>query len=86
MYVRNSIAFAMRETAPQKHDERVRSVQQQVKDWAKEGRGRKMCTARPGWQAMSLRQGKCTSEKKRFSACQKLNNLLTMCVLLLLLL
>ncbi|NOQ65400.1 MAG: FAD-binding protein [Methyloprofundus sp.] len=45
-------------SAPDKHDERVQKVQQQVKDWQEKTGGKvPMCTARPGWQAMSLKQG-----------------------------
>lgn len=33
----------------------------QIQEWAKSGGNNKLCTARPGWQTMSLRVGKCTS-------------------------
>jgi hypothetical protein len=48
-------------SAPEKHDERVRDVQDQVREWAENPRGQKMCTARAGWLAMSLRVGKYKS-------------------------
>jgi len=45
-------------SAPRKHAERVQFVQKQVLDWQTEGRGRKMCTARPTW--MSITQQRIT--------------------------
>mmetsp|Transcript_10908 Transcript_10908/g.15498 ORF Transcript_10908/g.15498 Transcript_10908/m.15498 type:complete len:532 (-) Transcript_10908:83-1678(-) len=50
--------FWTREKAPQKHKERVLEVQRQVRKWREEGMKTPMCTARPGWQTMSLRVGK----------------------------
>ena len=35
------------------HSEKVRRVQEQVRRWREEGRGRKMCTARPSWMSIS---------------------------------
>lgn len=35
------------------HEERVKSVQDQVIRWRTEGNGRKMCTARPSWMSVS---------------------------------
>ncbi|XP_023349654.1 delta(24)-sterol reductase [Eurytemora carolleeae] len=35
------------------HEERVLKVQEQVRRWQVEGRGRKMCTARPSWMSIS---------------------------------
>ena len=35
------------------HEERVKSVQDQVIRWKTEGNGRKMCTARPSWMSVS---------------------------------
>jgi len=42
-------------SAPQKHDERVKAIQKQVQEWNKLPKdGRKMmCTARPNWQSLS---------------------------------
>ncbi|KAK4014273.1 hypothetical protein OUZ56_026805 [Daphnia magna] len=45
-------------SAPKKHDERVKFVQQQVREWNQQGRSTPMCTARPGWQTISFRQPK----------------------------
>jgi len=45
-------------SAPKKHDQRVKYVQKQVNKWREQGRQTPMCTARPGWQTMSFRQGK----------------------------
>ncbi|XP_022101668.1 delta(24)-sterol reductase-like [Acanthaster planci] len=56
-FVRNWIVFQMN-TAPQKHDERVRDIQRQVREWKADGEKRPMCTARPGYQTVSLRIGK----------------------------
>ncbi|KAG5190685.1 hypothetical protein JKP88DRAFT_271415 [Tribonema minus] len=50
--------FWTRERAPAKHKERVAEVQRQVRVWAESGAKGTMCTARPGWQTMSLRIGK----------------------------
>lgn len=55
-YARNKIIFKLN-SAPKKHDEKVRKVQKQVRDWNKTDRGVQMCTARPGWQTMSFRRG-----------------------------
>ncbi|MBL0308528.1 MAG: FAD-binding oxidoreductase [Bacteroidetes bacterium] len=49
---RNRIVFLMH-SAPAKHTERVKRVQQQMMDWAKEGSEQKLCTARSGWFTMS---------------------------------
>ena len=35
------------------HRDRVRNVQEQVREWKVSGRGRKMCTARPSWMSIS---------------------------------
>lgn len=41
--------------APEKHGERVRHVQAQVRRWNREGGGKPMCTARPEWLTVSPR-------------------------------
>lgn len=57
MSSRNKLIFWLN-TAPEKHPQKVARVQQQVQDWRqKTGGAVPMCTARPGWQAMSLKQG-----------------------------
>ena len=38
------------------HGEKVRRVTDQVRRWAREGEGRKMCTARPSWMSISQQQ------------------------------
>jgi len=38
---------------PSAHKDRVKNVQDQVKEWRVSGRGRKMCTARPSWMSIS---------------------------------
>lgn len=55
-YLRNWLIFRMN-SAPEKHDEKVRGVQQQVQKWRANGGRTPMCTARPGWMAVSLRVG-----------------------------
>lgn len=54
-YVRNVIVFRLN-TAPKKHDSKVKKIQSQVKNWRNSGMKTKMCTARPGWQTMSFRR------------------------------
>ena len=51
-YARNFIVFKLN-SAPKKHNEKVRNVQRQVREWADSGSTRPMCTARPGWQTIS---------------------------------
>ncbi len=58
LLIRNTWAFMTYKTAPDKHTKRVARISTQIKKWASEGGKTKMCTARPGWQAMSLRAGK----------------------------
>lgn len=54
---RNRLVFWLN-NAPEKHDDKVSKVQQEVKAWKQETGGNiPMCTARPGWQGMSLKQG-----------------------------
>ncbi|XP_063399264.1 delta(24)-sterol reductase-like isoform X1 [Mytilus trossulus] len=55
MYVRNWIIFKLN-SAPRKHDSKVKHVQNQVKQWKQNGCKSKMCTARPGWATVSFRQ------------------------------
>lgn len=52
VFVRNHILFRLR-SAPQRHEQRVQSVIQQIKDWQADGAQQKLCTARSGWQSMS---------------------------------
>ncbi len=54
---RNRLVFWL-SSAPGKHGQKVAGVQSQVRKWKRETGGSiPMCTARPGWQAMSLKQG-----------------------------
>ena len=54
---RNRLVFRMN-SAPGKHAQKVANVQKQVRNWKKDTGGSvPMCTARPAWQAMSLKQG-----------------------------
>ncbi|MCF7971735.1 MAG: FAD-binding protein [Methylococcaceae bacterium] len=57
MGTRNRLVFWLN-SAPEKHDDKVKKVQQQVLAWQQKTGGKiPMCTARPGWQAMSHKQG-----------------------------
>ncbi|KTG34979.1 hypothetical protein cypCar_00017779 [Cyprinus carpio] len=56
-YLRAWIIFKMC-SAPKQHDQRVRDIQRQVREWKKEGGKKHMCTGRPGWLTVSLRVGK----------------------------
>jgi len=51
-YTRSKIVFAL-SSAPTKHKEKVAGVQKQVRDYQLNGKGKGMCTARPGWQTIS---------------------------------
>jgi delta24-sterol reductase len=62
--VRNWVVFKLH-TAPWKHDEKVRDVQRQVRQWNTDGRQHKMCTARPGWLTMSFRLPKYKETSRR---------------------
>lgn len=55
-YFRNWLVFKLN-SAPNKHDEKVRNVQSQVRKWSDNGAKNQMCTARPGWTTTSLRVG-----------------------------
>lgn len=45
-------------SAPDKHPQKIAEVQRQVKFWIERtDKAIPMCTSRPGWQAMSLKQG-----------------------------
>nr|XP_061790164.1 delta(24)-sterol reductase-like [Nerophis lumbriciformis] len=56
-YVRAWLIFKMC-SAPKLHEQRVRDIQRQVREWQKEGGKGFMCTGRPGWLTVSLRVGK----------------------------
>ena len=60
-HVRSRLVFMMG-SAPEMHEARVTDVQRQVRGWCDDhADGEKMCTARAGWLAMSLRVGKYKS-------------------------
>jgi len=50
--MRSFIIFKLN-SAPQKHLEKVRNIQNQIKEWRDSGMLKPMCTARPGWQTIS---------------------------------
>ncbi|KAG5885059.1 hypothetical protein JTB14_018289 [Gonioctena quinquepunctata] len=54
MYIRNWLVLKL-SSAPRQHNNKVKHVQNQIKEWNKHGRKTKMCTARPGWQTISFR-------------------------------
>ncbi|GIV34828.1 MAG: hypothetical protein KatS3mg031_2363 [Chitinophagales bacterium] len=51
-FLRNKITLLLR-SAPALHEERVRKIQQHLKQWRNEGAREKLCTARSGWSTMS---------------------------------
>lgn len=56
-FIRAWLVFRMC-SAPKQHDQRVRDIQKQVRQWRAEGGQTYMCTGRPGWLTVSLRVGK----------------------------
>ncbi|XP_071953464.1 delta(24)-sterol reductase-like isoform X1 [Antedon mediterranea] len=56
-FARNWLIFKIN-SAPKMHLQKVKKVQNQVKEWKDGGRQIKMCTARPGWQTVSPRVGR----------------------------
>ncbi|GLH05056.1 24-dehydrocholesterol reductase [Gryllus bimaculatus] len=56
-YARNWLVFKLN-TAPKQHNKKVQYVQRQVRQWKESGGNIPMCTARPGYQTMSLRKPK----------------------------
>lgn len=54
-YFRNLIVFKLT-SAPKQHDNKVKHVQKQIRQWASEGKKTQMCTARPGWQTVCFRR------------------------------
>lgn len=48
----------LRKPEPKDHHEKVHYVQHQVKEWIKSSQDIPMCTSRPGWKAMTLREPK----------------------------
>ncbi|XP_076057489.1 delta(24)-sterol reductase-like [Oratosquilla oratoria] len=55
-YARSWVIFQLN-SAPGSHSQKVREVQRQVREWIANGRQERMCTARPGWQTISFREG-----------------------------
>uniref|UniRef100_A0A7S1WGT0 Delta(24)-sterol reductase n=1 Tax=Alexandrium catenella TaxID=2925 RepID=A0A7S1WGT0_ALECA len=59
LYTRFRTAFALKtESAPHLHAERVEHIQKQFQQWKAEGGGKRIATARPGWQRVSLKESK----------------------------
>src|SRR5207249_869920 len=42
-------------SAPERHDERVRQIQERIQSWHARGRKGRLCTARPAWMSISTR-------------------------------
>nr|XP_045626096.1 delta(24)-sterol reductase-like isoform X2 [Procambarus clarkii] len=61
-YTRSWLVFRL-SSAPRHHESRVKDVQRQVREWHASGQDVPMCTARPGWQTISFREG---AYKKKF--------------------
>ena len=53
-YLRNRIVMQLH-SAPTQHAKRVREIQENVKRWGKEGKGKLMCTARPSFLTVSMK-------------------------------
>ncbi|XP_039743173.1 delta(24)-sterol reductase [Pteropus medius] len=56
-YMRAWVVFKL-SSAPRLHEQRVRDIQKQVREWKEQGSKTFMCTGRPGWLTISLRVGK----------------------------
>ncbi|KAF7268520.1 hypothetical protein GWI33_018395 [Rhynchophorus ferrugineus] len=54
LYFRNWVVFQLI-SAPKQHDNKVKFVQKQIRDWVANGKKTQMCTARPGWQTVCFR-------------------------------
>ncbi|KAG6450583.1 hypothetical protein O3G_MSEX006671 [Manduca sexta] len=54
--IRNYVVFIMN-SAPKMHDQKVKEVQRQIKEWLAGDRSTRLCTARPSWQTMNVRHG-----------------------------
>ncbi|XP_047443506.1 delta(24)-sterol reductase [Mugil cephalus] len=65
-YLRSWLIFKMC-SAPKLHEQRVRDIQRQVREWMKDGRKTRMCTGRPGWLTVSLRVGKYKKTHKNIT-------------------
>jgi delta24-sterol reductase len=56
--IRNTVIFFMINFTAKTHEAKVKKISDELKQWVKQGCPQRLCTARPGWQAMSLRSGK----------------------------
>uniref|UniRef100_A0A8D9A8C8 Delta(24)-sterol reductase n=1 Tax=Cacopsylla melanoneura TaxID=428564 RepID=A0A8D9A8C8_9HEMI len=59
-YVRQQVIQYLKESS-QDHQEKVKHVQSQVRDWIKTDQSKPMCTGRAGWKSMTLREPKYKS-------------------------
>jgi len=56
-YSRFRSAFVLKtESAPGLHTQRVEHIQKQFQQWREQGGGKRISTARPGWQRVSMKQ------------------------------
>lgn len=61
-------------SAPEKHPERVANIQEQVREWKRQGSKNRMCTARPGWLTVSPRHS--TYKSRMFNVSVDLTDVL----------
>lgn len=50
------IYWLFRRNSNMRHDDKVKDVQKQIEEWMASGSDQPMCTARPGWQSITLQQ------------------------------
>jgi hypothetical protein len=67
LFVWNAIGAVWHPPSPQDHAKRVEKIRADIREWGQDGCKTKLCTARPGWQAMSLRAGKYKSTFRNIS-------------------
>jgi delta24-sterol reductase len=61
LFVCSVFAYFLYPNKPNEHAMRVEKIRAEIREWVADGCPNKLCTARPGWQAMSLRAGKYKS-------------------------
>ena len=61
LLLRSIVTYIFYPNKPTEHAMRVEQIRKDIKAWVRDGCPTKLCTARPGWQAMSLRAGKYKS-------------------------
>lgn len=61
LFVWSVFVYFLYPNKPSEHANRVEKIRQDIREWVEDGCKTKLCTARPGWQAMSLRAGRYKS-------------------------